>query len=391
VKSNTSKDYNRYIRRWEEYLTTKGYIQAPNFPFLDALTEVQKKTLLICFMDKESKEGHDYSKAMTAVRSYFRDNLRDVKMFEDESIRSVRRALTPSSRELSLQRAKHFRLPTPFEFIVWARKVYWEIGDIDHRMVYLAVAISYNYGLRSSEYCHDDQNKGLHAFRADDVFFVNCFGQRHLPWQVSANVIKDSDVQSAKIDLRSSKNIKNGVGRQLFLSRVSSAEEQLLCDMLQWCRDSAVKSGDIFFCRYLNGKRKQLIPKMVNECLKAAATNFGLPTSMFSTHCNRIGCATDLASDGLHDSDLKKFVGWKSDSSLLYQHGSSKDPSALRSGASGNGLSLAEVANLIPVSRSEEIATVPSRKSRMRATDSLRALDRPRAVILMRGEASFGK
>jgi hypothetical protein len=177
-----------------------------------------------------------------------------------------------------------------------------------------------------------------------------------------------------------------------------------------WCKESGVQSGDIFFSRYKNDKRKQMIPKMVNMCLKDAARNFGLPPAMFSTHCNRIGCATDLVSDGLQDGDLRKFVGWNSDSSLLYQHGSSKDPSALRSSSSGSGLSLNEVANLVPVSRSSEMSPsdfknstdrqiivekIP-RSSRMKTIDSLQNLNQQcmsaqRAGKLFGGGASLGK
>ena len=94
---------------------------------------------------------------------------------------------------------------------------------------------------------------------------------------------------------------------------------------------------------------------MVSAALKEAAVTFGLPATMFSTHCNRVACASDLAAYGLSDSELKKFIGWKSDSSLLYQRGSEKDPSALRAGATGGTLTISDVSNLVPVGRSAEL------------------------------------
>lgn len=104
---------------------------------------------------------------------------------------------------------------------------------------------------------------------------------------------------------------------------------------------------------------------MVSAALKAAAITFGLPASMFSTHCNRIGCASDLAAYGLQDTDLKKFIGWKSDSSFLYQRGSEKDPSALRARASGRTLAIADVANLIPVGRSADLLSARKESTSM--------------------------
>jgi len=99
---------------------------------------------------------------------------------------------------------------------------------------------------------------------------------------------------------------------------------------------------------------------MVNAALKEAAVTFGLPASMFSSHCNRIGCASDLAAYGVQDGDLKKFIGWKSDASMLYQRGSEKDPSALRAGSTGGTLTISDVSNLVPVGRSAELVLARS-------------------------------
>ncbi len=356
VKKTTHDDYKRYIPRWEEYLVDKDFA---GYGLLKNLGLTTRLVLLINFMDSENELGHDYSKAMSAVRCHIRDNLQDTSCFDHELISTARRALKPSSRVLNERRAARVRLPTPYEFVLWLRAVYWEMGDIDNKMCYLGVAVSYNYGLRSSEYTHDDKLKGEHAVMAKDVFFVTVAGNRLMPWEVTKELLS-STVCSGTMSIVSSKNIIDGVARTLFLSRVSQVESQLLDDILQWCWESAVKESDIFFSRYrADGRgtirRKQLIPRMVGTSLKEAAATFGLPATMFSTHCNRIACASDLAAYGLSDSELKKFIGWKSDSSLLYQRGSEKDPSALRAGATGETLTVSDVANLIPASRSGEL------------------------------------
>ena len=124
-------------------------------------------------MDSENEQGRDFGKAMLAFRCVFRDNLQPIDIFEDAVLQAVRKSLQPPARMKNAMRAKRFRLPTPYVFILWMRAVYWENGCIDMQMTYWGTAISYNYGLRSSEYTRDDKNKGEHAIRAGDVFFIH--------------------------------------------------------------------------------------------------------------------------------------------------------------------------------------------------------------------------
>jgi len=356
VKKATHKDYERYIPRWEAYLSEKGF---GGFSLLENLGLTTRLVLLINFMDSENDLGHDYGKAVSAVRCHLRDNLCETSCFDHELISTARRALKPSSRVLNERKKIRARLPTPYEFVLWPRVVYWQQGDVDSKMCYLGVAVSYNYGLRSSEYSHDDKLKGEHAVMAKDVFFVYHNGDRLMPWEVTENLITGT-VTHGTLSIVSSKNITDGVARTLFLSRVSPVESQLLDDILRWCWESKVRMEDMFFSRYKADhrgtvRRKRLIPRMVSVALKEAAVTFGLPAAMFSTHCNRIACASDLAAYGLIDTEIKKFIGWKSDSSLLYQRGSEKDPSALRAGATGGTLTISDVSNLVPVGRSAKL------------------------------------
>ena len=357
VGKTTASDYELYLPRWTSFLASREF---EGYDLLEGLSRTTRVVLLINFMDSENCLGHDFGKAMSAIRCHLRNNLQDTGYFKDELISTARKALKPSSRILSERRAKRTRLPTPYEFVVWLRAVYWGQGEIEYRMCYLGIAVSYNYGLRASEYTHDSKLKGKHAIMSNDVFFVTSTGDRLRPWEIVAE-LEIASVVSGTLSVVSSKNITDGDPRSLFLTRVSPVESQLLDDTLAWCIESKVQPGDIFFSRYKADsrgtiRRKQLIPKMVNAALKEAAVTFGLPPAMFSSHCNRIGCASDLAAYGVQDGDLKKFIGWSSDSSLLYQRGSEKDPSALRAGATGGTLSISDVASLVPISRSVELS-----------------------------------
>ena len=265
------------------------------------------------------------------------------------------------------------RLPTPYVFILWLRSMYWQDGTIEMMMTYLGIAVSYNYGLRSSEYTHDDANKGEQAIRTGDVFFTGVDGRRYYPWQLSS--VTDTEISSGMLVNVSSKTLSDGIGRDLFLARGSPVESQLLDDLLHWSRISGIQQTDIFFARYKDDRgrmrKKQLTPKMVSAALKDAAILFGLPSTMFSTHCNRIGCASDLAAYGLHDDDIKRFIGWKSDASLLYQRGSAGDPSALRAEEIGGTLSISDVASLVPISRSSDLNTAAGKRTRVEGGSTL--------------------
>ena len=371
VKKNTIKDYQRYIDRWVAFLNTKGFNSYENFDSDPPLERTTRLILLICFMDNENNLGRDYNKAMSALRFKFKSDLQMTNIFDDETLKAVKKSLRPSARELYLRRTKRTRLPTPYVFILWLRSIYWESGNIEMMMTYLGIAISYNYGLRSSEYTHDDKNKGEHAIRASDVFFVHKNGQRLFPWQLNSMSVNSSDIISGKFSNISGKTRTDGNARDLFLARTSKVETQLLEELLHWCKASGVKDGDIFFARYkadTHGtiRRKQLIPKMVSCALKEAAIVFELPPEMFSTHCNRIGCASDLRAYGESDDDISRFIGWTSDASLLYQRGSSNDPSALRAGASGGTLSISDIANLVPTVRSSDVNILQKDKKRKR-------------------------
>ena len=51
---------------------------------LENLSLTTRLVLLINFMDSENELGHDYSKAMSAVRCHVRDHLQDTSYFDNE-------------------------------------------------------------------------------------------------------------------------------------------------------------------------------------------------------------------------------------------------------------------------------------------------------------------
>jgi hypothetical protein len=298
--------------------------------------------------------------------------MKSTTLFDSPLITAAKRGMKVGNREVRAGKVKRMRLPTPYLFVSWARYAYWESGDIDDRMTYLGTAMSYNYGMRSNEYCHDSGGKGTSAIRSQDVFFVDKTGDRYLAHDHRIRGMCTSDIVTAVAEMNAGKTLTDGRNRKLFLDRAASVvEAQLLEDLFNFCKESGSEPEDLLLSRYRQGRNKRLVPKMVSALLKAAAVIFGLPELMFSTHCNRIGCASDLHAYGYDDDDLRQFIGWKSDSSLLYQCPSRKDPSALRAGAGGGTLTIGDITNLVPAGRSAELEEARSRAKAISVLSSL--------------------
>ena len=345
VASTTAKGYQRQEKMWINYLNSLG---VGNDPFLDSRDSMTRKLVFIGFIDHVSGMGRDYHSAMSGLKFYFNTNLKGLSEFDDPAIVAVKTALNKTGRELSLAKERRIRLPTPYAFIPWLRSDLFH-GSLVDQMTYLGVAIAYNAGLRACSYAWDSDTQGKHTIRSQDVHFEITNGGRLLPWELSDSIM-NTEIVSCNMLNRSDKNDKQGKGRLIIVARTSEEEGQLLDDLVNWSRRAKTKTGDIFFSRVELGRRKMLTRQMVSAALKKAARYFNLPEEMLSSHCNRIGCATDLAAYGYSDEELKKFIGWKSDASFRYQRESSNNPSALRVGGSGGGLTLRDTARLIPLS-----------------------------------------
>ena len=64
-------------------MNVKGFDDYLYFVGEPQLERTTKLTLWICFMDSEDPKGHDYIKAMSALRCAFRDELQPTNIFDD--------------------------------------------------------------------------------------------------------------------------------------------------------------------------------------------------------------------------------------------------------------------------------------------------------------------
>ena len=74
---------------------------------------------------------------------------------------------------------------------------------------------------------------------------------------------------------------------------------------------SRIGPDDPFFSRWkLN--RKVLHRRMINTMLKETAVCLGYPEENFSSHCNRIRCASKLFEAGYSANEIPSTIGWTS-------------------------------------------------------------------------------
>ena len=87
--------------------------------------------------------------------------------------------------------------------------------------------------------------------------------------------------------------------------------------LVSFAKFSRIGPDDPFFSRWkLN--RKVLHRKMVSTMLKDIARTLEYPEENFSSHCNRIGCATQLYEAGKTPEEISSIIGWTSNAVFGY-------------------------------------------------------------------------
>ena len=113
---------------------------------------------------------------MVALSDYLRSTMTDESVIHNWIIRGARKSLTRQNGcELSIQKERRFRMPTPFIFMTHIMKTYMSQPicrvTCDDYMTGLANMLAYEFGLRVSEYCYKDDPESNHAIMGSDVFF----------------------------------------------------------------------------------------------------------------------------------------------------------------------------------------------------------------------------
>ena len=112
-------------------------------------------------------------------------------------------------------------------------------------------------------------------------------------------------------------------------SKNKNAPINALIDCLvSFAKYSRIGPDDPFFSRW-KLSRKVLHRKMVSTMLKDIARSLEYPEENFSSHCNRIGCASKLFKAGYTADEISSTIGWTSNAVFGYLQITAPSPFSL--------------------------------------------------------------
>jgi len=346
VAPGTAQNYARSYDRWKLFMTERGEADF----FMHACDEKEKVTLLCLFMKRTADMGHTVEAEMAGIHHAFRCEVADTNIFANKAIMAAKKSFAPNPREVSLRKEVSRRIPLPFEVVRLIRREFWEAAyaksdPLLSRMIYLGVAIGYAATRRISEYAHASNTKNKHALRWEDVFLTDSTGRSYPGYQ--RGNIGEPAVVSVRMEFRSS---KNGATTFHLDGNADILAAQFVGDIVAWCQLSLEKEpSDLFLSRVMNGRRKLITSKLINEALKDAGVTLGLEESRISSHGLRYGGCASMKAAGHSVQEVQGCSGHRSKScAILYMGSSVHDPNPLGVASKGEGFSLEDAMRLLP-------------------------------------------
>ena len=340
VAPSTSEAYEKVKADvyWNDFLASKYMIDVipedEYDPFLDSVSYMEKQAAIILFMhylDNDLKKSPDnIGKIMSALRFIFRCNLRDMSVFDDESVGAARNGLRKRGRLGSAQNTMvGSTMNVTVDMLEWirAKVMAFEPLNTKNLMIYISCELSFHFGYRPGEIAISAGNFE-HTICNEDVVF-ECHDGSYFR-SIEAKNHKVTEVLVCLIHLNSRKADQSGGGDTHFLTRFTLASERLLLDMFYWAHQNSNEPSHMFFRRQ-NGKRAyHLRTHEVSNAIKEAAEHFGLPRHLFSAKSCRVGAGTALAAAGVDVTINKRLLGHTSnESNQMYQRASVNTRGAL--------------------------------------------------------------
>ena len=348
-----------------------------NDPLIVSDTTWERKDkvgLVVLYMDylRSHSDQPNINNCMVALSDHLRMNMTEESIVHNWTVQGAKKSLTrKTGRDLSLKKEKRFRLPTPFVFLKHIFTTYMseELGwdNCDSYMAGLANMISYEFGLRASECCYHSDPDENHAVMGQDVTFETAGENRKtqtvMSWElhptlyarkllliskriktdkeakivIEAPIRTNDEIPPSRITkihfkLRSQKNHQDGSTRKMVLTRNVKQKDALINTLIDavitFTKFSRIGPEDPFFCRWkLN--RKVLHRGMISTMLKETAVSLGYPEDNFSSHCNRIGCASKLFEAGYTADEISSIIGWTSNAVFGYLQITAPSPFSL--------------------------------------------------------------
>ena len=199
---------------------------------MEGLNEMEKVKILVDFIialrNSDCRSKTYIGRVLSALAFTFRTAFKDSSFFENPIVHMAKEASKDRGRSANIHRRNRKKLPATIDMIEWIRDNYCQGRDIDREMTGTACIFAFHFGRRVSEYslnAHDDSD---HSIRAEDVEFVlpDRYGGRIPSYKLTKSQVPK--VLAVAIIVRSSKNDIEGRGHQVYLSRESPLENELL-------------------------------------------------------------------------------------------------------------------------------------------------------------------
>jgi hypothetical protein len=341
VEGSTRAMYNSSIKHWFEFVDQRETITG-NYLMEGCAKDV--KTQFSCVFAVYCYEKHySVDSSFSALRDHFITNMRPVDFIDDnvmvQSVRAaIRKKLLNLKKDLSRNISSSFRLgvpkqaPTTYEMIQDLRN--WcfmpdQAVNLTNCQIYLGAAVQYCFGLRASNICWKGP-RTKHFLKSNDVVLETLNHRFFFRHEVATSGCVAADFVAVHLLPETCKTGKWG-NEILSLHSRTPEEDLLQKDLIWWSMVSVASHDELFFSHsYTDAKgdyqNKKLINKEVSSAMKRTASRLGLDPDWYTTHCNRIGAATDMSAVFGKEEALK-ILGWTSDAGLSYARIGSRENS----------------------------------------------------------------
>jgi hypothetical protein len=335
LTDRTVQGYMTILRPWFDFARREEVN-----PAFVRVKRVRQRMLIVRFLRCTAV---DPDRFLPALRWYAATHFVDTGVFDETVIQYARRSARAERVATGTGPARRPpRAPFPYELVCWVRERLWS-GTVDDRMVYVGMAVAFNFMLRVSEYAWTGPRDRGHALLTDDVCFTRADHSQQFAWEMGRHPVSESGVIAATFQFRTSKTHQGGHPRVRTLVGDSPGERQLLTDLEAWCRECGAESGQMLFSRWRHGTHRKLRDSDVRLWVREAAVANHIPAAGFSPHSIRVGGATEMSAAGHDDRVIAEQADWRSSRSRLYQRASERNTNPMRVGSTGPGVTVASL------------------------------------------------
>lgn len=384
VMDDTLSAHQRHWITWEEFAASAGldvYLRG-----YDYIGRVSAICLLIVDMIRDGHNKTTVDQVVGAMKFFYTGQIEGLHCFNDEAITRAKQSVRKRGRRAFDEKNHYERQPFTYDMVCWIRTHYLSTNgtpkeQIDKFMVYIGVALAFNFMWRASEFIfkksqrtstlfqdpnEDPDEKVLNTvhtlYREDILVYTSADDTTSLTIEQVFTLTDVSDVQSLLFVIKSSKADNYGNGRRVTISRDGINQGQLIDDVVRFLIMSETRQKDVFLSRYFNGRNLKLTRKDITVGIKAAASAFGLPTVCFSVHSLRIGGATQMEAAHEREEMIDRVGGWNvkkaKNSATRYRRLTTLDHGAIGTIDKSTTEQILSVSHIKPLIRGSELGNI---------------------------------